>query len=463
MNRLLCLSLALAASALLLTGLLAGSRSASVHAQQGNAPTHTPAAEPGPVFDIQILPTEGKISPPKYPNLDSDLNHIVEQARTGRLTERAAAASAPMHQGESVAVTLYIGEGYADTIASYLEANGASPRNIGADYIEAYIPVSLLVEAPEQEGVLSVRTIIPPHPDQGTIVSGGVAAHGVPPWHAAGYKGSGVKIGVIDLSFEGFTGLMGSELPATVNARCHTSLGIFTTDLSDCISTGVPERSKKHGTAVTEAVFDIAPEADYYIADTSSYSDLLSTVNWMVSQGVDVINMSLSWGFTGPGDGTTPYSNTPLRSLDAAVSGGIIWVNSAGNSARDSWCGAFSKTRTPTEFTSSTCVWERMQRRNYQSRPLGRLHRAAPVGRFLGRRKQRFRPVPHSRVWKRRLSVRLRSYQRASSIGRRNRHSIRMDWSQSWTDRKRRILPCRESSQWRCAVRDSAAGVGRVG
>ena len=340
MNRLLSLSLALAASALLLISLLAGSRSASVHAQQGDAPT--PTAESDGVGDIEIIPTEGKISPPRYPNLDSKLNQIIEQTRTGRLTAQAAAASAPTHQGESVAVTLYIIEGYAGAIAAYLEANGGSPRNIGADYIEAYIPVSLLVEASEREGVVDIRTIVPPHPYQGTIVSGGVAVHGVPSWHADGYKGSGVKIGVIDLSFKGFSGLMGSELPATVNARCYTSVGSFTSNLSDCIYTGVPERSRKHGTAVTEAVFDIAPEADYYIADAGSDSDLLNTVNWMVSQGVDVINVSLGWTFDGPGDGTAYYNNAPLDSVNAAVRGGIIWINAAGNSAKDSWYGAFS-------------------------------------------------------------------------------------------------------------------------
>ncbi len=341
MNRLQSLSLALAASALLLIGLLAGTRSAGVHAQQGDAPTPTPATVPGPVFDIQILPTEGKISPPKYPNLDSKLNHIVEQTLTGRLTAQAAAASAPMHYGQSVAVTLYVIESYADAIASYLEANGASPRNIGSDYIEAYIPVSLLAEASEREGVASIRSIVPPKPEQGTVVSGGVAAHGVPSWHAAGFKGRGVKIGVIDASFKGFAGLMGSELPATVNARCYSGIGSFTASLTDCISTSSPERSRKHGTAVTEAVFDIAPQADYYIADPGSRSDLRSTVRWMASQGVDVINMSLGWTFSGPGDGTTPYSNAPLDSVDAAVRGGIIWVNSAGNAARDSWYGAF--------------------------------------------------------------------------------------------------------------------------
>ena len=341
MNRVVRLSLAIIASALLFVTLLLGSDDTNVHAQQGDVPTPTPANVPGPVFDIQGLPLEGKVSPPRYLNLDSNLNRVVEQARTGQLTTRAAAASAPKYHGQSVAVTLYIIEGYADAIASYLEANGASPRNIDADYIEAYIPVSLLAEASEREGVLSARTIIPPHPDQGSVVSGGVAAHGVPSWHAAGYKGRDVKIGVIDLSFKGFAGLMGSELPATVQARCYASVGNFTTNLSDCISTSSPERSRRHGTAVTEALFDIAPQADYYISDAGSYRDLLNTVNWMVSQGVDVINMSLAWGFDGPGDGTSYYSNAPLKSVDAAVTGGIIWVNGAGNSARDSWYGAF--------------------------------------------------------------------------------------------------------------------------
>ena len=123
----------------------------------------------------------------------------------------------------------------------------------------------------------------------------------------------------------------------------------------DCDDTDLPESSRQHGTAVTEAVFDIAPEATYYIADPLSYGDLLSTTNWMVEQGVDVINMSLGWTFSGPGDGTSHYSNAPTKSVDAAVNGGIIWVNSAGNSARDSWYGAFADSNSNEflEFTIS--------------------------------------------------------------------------------------------------------------
>ena len=276
--------------------------------------------------------------------MDSDLNRIIEQVETGQFTVQAAAANAPIHRESSVAVTLYIIEGYAQVVWDWLEENGADPRNIGADYIEAYIPAGLLPDASQQEGVKSIRTIIPPQPAQGAVVSEGVSAHGVPAWHAGGIKGSGVKIGVIDVGFKDFRSLMGTELPSAVKARCYTDIGVFTSSLTDCIPTEAPESSKLHGTAVTEAAFDIAPEADYYIANIWTLGDLLKTIQWMESEGVDVVNMSVSFIFHGPGDGTTPYSNSSLRIVDTAVDGGIIWVNSAGNSARSNWFGQYADT-----------------------------------------------------------------------------------------------------------------------
>jgi hypothetical protein len=39
------------------------------------------------------------------------------------------------------------------------------------------------------------------------VVSQGVTAHGADAWHQAGFKGKGVKIGIIDTGFEGFMGL----------------------------------------------------------------------------------------------------------------------------------------------------------------------------------------------------------------------------------------------------------------
>ena len=341
-KQLAAISLTIAAVGLLWLALSAGGHTPRVLAQTSDTPTPQAATEPIDGQGVENFTlSEDKINPPQYPNMDSDLNHIVEQVQTGRLSAQVAAASAPIHDKQSVAVTLYITEGYVQDVWDWLEDNGASPRNIGADYIEAYIPVSLLPDASRKEGVISVRTIVPPQPAQGAVVSEGVAAHGVPAWHAGGIKGNGVKIGVIDLGFKGFAELMGTELPSTVEARCYTDVGVFTSNLTDCIPTESTESTNLHGTAVTEAAFDIAPEADYYIANVWSFGDLLETVEWMEFEGVDVVNMSLGFSFNGPGDGTTPYSNSPLKTVDTAVSGGIIWVNAAGNQARANWFGRY--------------------------------------------------------------------------------------------------------------------------
>ena len=339
----LAVSAAAAAVLLLLLFLAAGAQTGSVQAQTADTPTPTPTQADD--FDAQNLPPlEGKINPPKYENMDSLLNQMVQQIETNELSAAATAESAPMPHAESVAVTLYITEGNAESVRDFLEDNGASPRNIGADYIEAYIPVHLLPAASTQPGVISIRTIIPPQPDQGPIVSEGAAAHGASAWHQAGFRGEGVKIGVIDSGFDGFSSLMGTELPSSVQSRCYTDIGVFTSNLADCADSEDSQSRRVHGTAVTEVIFDIAPNATYYIANASSWGDLRNTVNWMVSQDVDVINHSISWTWQGPGDGTSPFSNSAIRTVDTAIYGGVAWINSAGNSAARTWSGSFTDT-----------------------------------------------------------------------------------------------------------------------
>lgn len=164
---------ALAATLLLLSLTNSGQVAAQTGGTSTPGPTPDQPVDPSDSSDQDIPPLEDKFNPPQYPNLDSNLNRIVERVQSGQFTAQAAAAAAPVRSGASVAVTLYITEGYADAIAAYLTGNGASPRNIGVDYIEAYVPVSLLADASLQEGVISVRTIIPPQPAQGAVVSEG--------------------------------------------------------------------------------------------------------------------------------------------------------------------------------------------------------------------------------------------------------------------------------------------------
>ena len=97
-------------------------------AQTADTPTPVPTVMPTPVQSDDsairdLLAREGKIDSPKYPNTDSNLNRIVQEAELGGFTAQAmtaAASSAPINREQSVAVTLHIEEGYADAIAAYL-------------------------------------------------------------------------------------------------------------------------------------------------------------------------------------------------------------------------------------------------------------------------------------------------------------------------------------------------------
>ena len=288
------------------------------------------------------LPTLPEKPELKYPNLGSSLDHMVSSVEEGGLSAKEAVEDAPVHQEASVAVTIYL-SGNADEVVKLLEDNGGSTRNVGEDYIEAYVPVSLLGQVSEQPGVIRVREIIPPEDNQSAqrVAGHGPPLHGSSAWNQAGFSGQGIKVGVIDLrfGFNDFRGLMGTELPSSVQARCYTDVGRFTSNLADC---GNAILDDNHGTLLAETVIDIVPEASLYIATPWSLGDLRTATDWMVSQGVSVIAHGVSYTFDGPGDGTSRFSNSPLKTVDRAVSGGIVWVNAAGNQGQRTWFGTYS-------------------------------------------------------------------------------------------------------------------------
>ncbi len=106
----------------------------------------------------------------KYPNLSPHLNRLVASVEEGQATAQKAAEGAAIHRGESVAVTIHL-SGDADDVAQFLEDNGGDPRNVGDDYIEAYVPIALLGPVSEHPGVVRVREIVPPQGSQGNTVS----------------------------------------------------------------------------------------------------------------------------------------------------------------------------------------------------------------------------------------------------------------------------------------------------
>lgn len=211
---------------------------------------------------------------------------------------------------------------------------GLSIRGTWQATIEGYVAPSRVRDL---AGVAGVRSIAPIRaPLEASFVGPAPVVHGAAPWHQLGYRGTGIKIGILDGGFDGFAGLMGTELPATVQARCYAQIGVASTTLADCV-----EEGSYHGTAVAEAIIDMAPMASLFVSNAHSPADLAATVSWMTAAGVKVINYSQASGLLleGMGDGTSPYTNMTYALVDRAVAGGALFVASAGNSGETSWMG----------------------------------------------------------------------------------------------------------------------------
>jgi Subtilase family/WD40-like Beta Propeller Repeat len=148
-----------------------------------------------------------------------------------------------------------------------------------------------------------------------------------PVWHAAGVKGAGVKLAVVDL---GFAGLAESAAAGGLPA------GVATVDF--CGPGGFA--GTDHGTRVAEVAHVLAPEAELTLICIEDEVGLQQAVEYAVAQGVDVINHSVSWYDTGRGDGSGG-PGSPDAAVRAARQAGIVWVSAAGNDARTHWGGAF--------------------------------------------------------------------------------------------------------------------------
>ena len=319
---------AAAASAAVLCALLLGSDAPAAQAQAQNTPTPTTSETGVDAHAMALRIARARHLP--HPKLDSNLNRILQDH--GAVQSGSSDTRSSSETEETVNVTIYTDGNYTEAVSRLLSSEGASLRNVGSDYIETTVPVALLPEISLLEGVRKVRTIVERQAAQGSVIGEGISVHGADAWHTAGITGNGVKIGIFD-DFIGFSRLMGTEVPSSVLARCYTETGAVSSDLEDC------EVRDSHGTAVTEAVFDIAPGATYYISNPLTRGDLKTATEWMVGQGVDVIQVALAWPWEGPGDGTTPFGNGALRSVDAAVAGGAVWVSAAGNGNRSTWFG----------------------------------------------------------------------------------------------------------------------------
>jgi hypothetical protein len=202
--------------------------------------------------------------------------------------------------------------------------------------VQALVPFDRLVDLESHDGVQFVRPpleanvpILPPSGEAATPQNGGpivgeeVAKTNADAWHAGGYTGAGVKVGIVDYFDDKLwdSAAAAGELPTPAGTFCKC-------DGSSCDlwTAGV-----EHGQAVAEVIHEMAPGAQLYLATACTVTDLQDAVDYFAAQGVDIVSRSLTGAYDGPGDGTGPIATV----IDNAVADGMAWFNSAGNSASD--------------------------------------------------------------------------------------------------------------------------------
>ncbi|MHA1337150.1 MAG: S8 family serine peptidase, partial [Promethearchaeota archaeon] len=136
-------------------------------------------------------------------------------------------------------------------------------------------------------------------------------------------SGKNLKIGIIDLDFEGYNNLlMNDEVPTNVE------LISFPDDYEG--------NNSVHGAKCLEVIYDYLPAAEYYLVRLKSVDFLDEALNWLQEKQVKLVSMSIGW----PGVNLGLISDDVVAIKSFVNQGGII-VNASGNYQKKHWMGVF--------------------------------------------------------------------------------------------------------------------------
>jgi hypothetical protein len=147
---------------------------------------------------------------------------------------------------------------------------------------------------------------------------------GIAAVHDRGVTGTGVAVGVIDVT--GFD----ADRPALAG---HVAAARSFDDTAGVANGG----ANRHGTAVALSVAELAPDASLHLAVAHSAADVEEATAWFLERDVDVVVAPFNSPAT-PDDGTARVSIALSRLREA----GIVVVTSAGNFAQSHWQGRLS-------------------------------------------------------------------------------------------------------------------------
>ncbi len=244
-----------------------------------------------------------------------------------------------LNSRDELVFTLELDTDATSDLANELQVRGVRVTAMSGRWMDIAVPWGLIVQAAEAgepdawlaqitglEHVIHLRLPAPGAQDsQGLVETEALATIGADAWHAAGWSGKGVKVGIIDSGFGRYTEFLGSELPDQVMARSFVD-GMDQIDQTDVV----------HGTACAEIIHDLAPGAELYLAAANSQTETMLAADWLKSQGVRLVSMSKTW-FAGSMDGNSDLD----QFFDKLSQEGILWVIAAGNFGDGHYMGTF--------------------------------------------------------------------------------------------------------------------------
>lgn len=247
-----------------------------------------------------------------------------------------------VNERNELRMTLVLDTTESDAIVAELEASGIIVTAASSNLIDIIIPPGVFEAAMQSGGaneflesltglehVVRIRLPIPDIQGEelnvGDVESESLSLINAYAWHEAGFTGKGLKVAILDLGFDKYQSMLGTELPEHVIARSF----VYGKEIDD---TGI-----HHGTACAEIVHDIAPDAELVLVTSSTIAEWYQAVDWLVSEGVSIISFS-----AGSSVGALDGNEERARKVDEVVSGGIIWVSAAGNEADVHYRGPFT-------------------------------------------------------------------------------------------------------------------------
>ena len=246
------------------------------------------------------------------------------------LWELATPGAGKLARAEGVEDTVVVvlvphrGQASASIDTSSMAALGVTVQARSKSLMRVSVPAASLLAVSELPGVSFVRRPFRPYAQQTAVFSEGGWDIKAYDNYFAGVRGQGVKVAVIDGGFKG-----ADDLPRNMPARWwyydYTGEGIYAGD-------------DVHGTACAEIIRDMAPEAELYLYKIEDEVHLENAKDRCIRNGIDIVNHSMNWYGFGIGDG----KGLACDIVNDAAENGILWVNSASNSAKSHYYGSWS-------------------------------------------------------------------------------------------------------------------------